>query len=149
MLAMTASCFTIEIWEGYFGARYWPLMLLLVADILFAIKAVGIYRKLPKDKIKVDLSFLKTKPILKLLLAFAVTATYAGLMEPLGYVISTILFGMIMGAILGQRNPIKLFLASVIITMVIYAVFVWGLGVMVPRGADPIYYFGLWLEMLI
>ena len=54
-----------------------------------------------------------------------------------------------MGALLGQRNPIKLLLASVVITLVIYAIFVWGLDVMVPRGKAPIYYFGLWLEMLI
>ena len=65
------------------------------------------------------------------------------------WVIATILFGMAMGAILGQRNPIKLLLASVVITLAIYAIFVWGLDVMVPRGKAPIYYFGLWLEMLI
>lgn len=148
-LAMTANCMSIEIWEGYFGARYWPLLLLIIADLLFAAKTIGVYRKLPKDAIKVDFSFMKSKAIHRLLLAFVATIAYAAIMELAGYVIATVLFGMAMGAILGQRNPIKLVLASLVITMVIYAIFVWGLDVMVPRGKAPIYYFGLWLEMLI
>ena len=148
-LAMTANCMTVEIWEGYVGARYWPLVLLVIADALFLAKTVGIYRKLPKSEIKADFSFMKSAKIHRLLLAFIATIAYVAILEIVGYVIATVLFGMAMGAILGQRNPIKLLFASVVITLVIYAIFVWGLDVMVPRGKAPIYYFGLWLEMLI
>lgn len=148
-LAMTASCSTIEIWEGYFGARYWPMMLLVAADLIFLAKTVEIYRKLPKEAKKVDFSFMKAVSTHRLLLAFVATIAYALLMEPVGFFISTILFGIVMSAILGQRNPIKLVGASVLITVAIYAIFVWGLDVMVPRGRAPLYYFGLWLETLI
>ena len=59
-LAMTAYCGTIEIWEGYVGARYWPMFLLVIADLLFLAKTIGVYKSLPKEAKKVDLSVFKS-----------------------------------------------------------------------------------------
>ena len=92
-LAMTANCMTVEIWEGYVGARYWPLVLLVIADALFLAKTVGIYRKLPKSEIKADFSFMKSAKIHRLLLAFIATIAYVAILEIVGYVIATILYG--------------------------------------------------------
>ena len=70
-------------------------------------------------------------------------------MEPLGFFLASLLYGIVMSAILGMRNPIKLVLISLSLTVAIYAIFVWALDIMVPRGAGSLYYFGLWLETLI
>lgn len=148
-LAMTAYCGTIEIWEGYVGARYWPMFLLVIADLLFLAKTIGVYKSLPKEAKKVDLSVFKSPRTHKLLLAFAATIAYAAIMEPLGFFLASLLYGIVMSAILGMRNPIKLVLISLSLTVAIYAIFVWALDIMVPRGAGSLYYFGLWLETLI
>lgn len=149
LLAMTVNCGSIEIWEGYFGARYWPMMLLLAADLIFVAKTVSIYKKLPAESKKVDLSVFKKASTHRLLLAFAATIGYFAIMELLGFFLSSILYAIVMSAILGLRHPLKLVLSSVCITLVIYAIFVWGLDIMVPRGRGGLYYFGLWLETLI
>lgn len=148
-LGMTAYCGTIEIWEGYVGARYWPMFLLVIADILFVAKTIEVYKKLPKEAKKVDLSVFKATSTHRLLLAFAVTIGYTVIMEPLGFFLSSILYGIAISAILGMRNPIKLVLIGLGLSLLIYAIFVWALDIMVPRGADSLYYFGLWLETLL
>ena len=149
LLAMTVYSGSIEVWQGYVGARYWPMFLLVCADLIFIAKTVGILRKLPKEERKLDMSFLKEGKTHRLLAAFALTIVYAGVMQILGFFIATIVYAMCLSAILGLRNLVKLFLSSLVITVVIYVIFVWALDIMVPRGAGPLYYFGLWLETLI
>ena len=153
MIVMTFVSGGIEIWENVTGARYWPMVLLLIADVLFAVKTVGVVRKMKKEgtPFKVDLSVFKKKNTIRLLLAFGATIAYVALMTPLGFVISTFLYAMAMSWILGLtgwKNLWKLALVAFCITAVIYAIFVWGLGVMVPRGQGQLYYFGLFLETL-
>ena len=63
--------------------------------------------------------------------------------------LSTILFAMGLSWLLGMRSIPKMFLSALVVTAIIYAVFVWGLDVMPPRGIGPIYEFSSWLEYLI
>ncbi len=148
-VAMTIYSGSIEIWQGYVGARYYPMCLLIVADLIFVAKTWGVYKNLPKESKKVDFSFMKNSRIKKLLLAFALTVAYAFVLNPLGFFIATLLYAMALSAILGLTHIGKLVLSSVVITIAIYAIFVWSLDIMVPRGAGPLYYFGLWLETLL
>lgn len=148
-VAMTIYSGSIEIWQGYSGARYWPMVLLVIADLIFLLKTYKLLKTLPKEDRKVELGFIKQKNVQKLLLAFVVTAAYAGIMELVGFVIATFLYAIALSMILGLHKPAKLVLSSFVITMAIYAIFVWGLDIMVPRGQGALYYFGLWLETLI
>lgn len=148
LLAMTAYSGSIQVWQGYVGARYWPMFLLVCADLIFIAKTFRIFKNLPKEERKLDLGFLKDNRIHKLLAAFALTIVYAFVMQLLGFFIATVLYGMCLSAILGLHSIVKLFLSSLIITLVIYVIFVWALDIMVPRGVGPLYYFGLWLETL-
>lgn len=148
-VAMTIYGGSIEIWQGYTGARYWPMFLLVIADLIFLLKTYKIARNLPKEDRKVDFGFIKQKNVQKLLLSFVITAAYAGIMELVGFVIATFLYAVALSVILGLRKPVKLVISSFAITMGIYAIFVWGLDIMVPRGQGALYYFGLWLETLI
>lgn len=148
-IAMTIYSGSIEIWQGYVGARYYPMFLLAVADIIFAAKTVGIYKNLPKEEKKLDLSFLGETKIRKLLLSFILTIVYAFVLQPLGFFIATFIYAMTLSAVLGLKNIPKLVISGFVITAAIYAIFVWALDIMVPRGSGPLYYFGLWLEMLL
>lgn len=150
-IAMTAYSSQIEVWQGYVGARYWPMMLLVIAVIIFGFKTYSIFKKIPKEErsFKVDFSVFKEKSTQKLLFSFVLTILYVASMSLLGFFFSTILYAAVLSWVLGLRNPLKLLLASLIITIVIYAIFVWSLDIMVPRGAGVLYYFGLWLETLL
>lgn len=148
-LAMTVYSGSIEIWQGYVGARYYPMFLLTVADLIFTAKTIGIYKKLPKEERKLDFSFLGETKIRKLLLSFVLTIVYAFILQPLGFFIATFLYAVALSAVLGLKNIPKLAISSFVITAAIYAIFVWALDIMVPRGSGPLYYFGLWLETLL
>lgn len=141
----------IEIWEGYFGARYWPMMLTAFAVLIFAAKTWIIFRKLPKDdrKFSLDIFGFQDKGVQKLLASFLWVCLYAALLPYLGYVLATILLIMGLSVLLGMKGIGKIFLTAVCITMIIYAVFVWGLDTMPPRGVGPLYEISEWLEYLL
>ncbi|MBS6953071.1 MAG: tripartite tricarboxylate transporter TctB family protein [Enterocloster asparagiformis] len=150
-IAMFIYSGQIQIWEGYFGARYWPMMLIGFAILIFAVKTYTIFKKLPGEERKFSLKIfhLKETGVKKLLASFAWVCFYAWLLPYGGYVLSTILFAMGLSWLLGMRSLPKMFLAALAVTAIIYAVFVWGLDVMPPRGIGPIYEFSSWLEYLI
>ena len=50
--AMLVYSGQIEIWNGHVWARYWPMIILAVGVLLFAIKTWGVFRKLPKEELK-------------------------------------------------------------------------------------------------
>lgn len=150
-IATTIYSGKIEIWQNYYGARYWPMFFLIITDIIFAVKVFSIYKALPAEKksFKLEVSFFKEKSVQRLLLSFIVIIIYVLIVEYLGFFISTILLGMSLSFLLGCKHIGKLFISNFTMTIAIYAIFVWGLKVMVPRGAGLLYYFGYWLEGLI
>lgn len=148
-IAMTIYSSTISIWQGYVGARYWPMCLLIVADAIFFAKTFEIFKKLPKEERKVDFSFIKDTKVQKLLLAFLLTIVYSAIMSYLGFFIATFLYAMCLSTILGLKSIPKLIGSSLVLTIAIYAIFVWALDIMVPRGIGPLYYLGLTLETLL
>lgn len=154
LVFFTATTFysgKIEIWQNYYGARYWPMFFLIITDIIFAVKVFTIYKALPADKkgFKLEPSFLKEKGVQRLLTSFLVIIIYVLIVEYLGFFISTILLGMSLSFLLGCKHIVKLLISNLTMTIAIYAIFVWGLDVMVPRGTSFLYYFGYWLEGLI
>ena len=149
LILMTFYSGQIEIWNGDLGARIYPMCLLIIGDVIFLIKTIGVVKNLPSDKNKRKLFVnMDKKTIIRLLLAFLAIILYAVLMTRVGFFIATALYAAAMSAILGLRNIPKLILASLAITLIIYIIFVWLLGISVPRGAGQLYYFGLWLETL-
>lgn len=150
-IAMTIYSGKIEIWQDFFGARYWPMMLLIAADLIFAAKTHQIFKFMPVNerKLKINTSAFKEIGNQRLLLAFAITSMYAILLPYLGFFITTFLYAIGLSLILGLRHVLKLVSSSFVTTLGIYAIFVWGLDIMVPRGSGVLYYFGLWLETLV
>lgn len=64
----------------------------------------------------------------------AATGVYVFLMEPLGYVASTFLYVLGLPVVVGERSARGLVVSAVVMTVVLYVVFVRVLGVLVPEG---------------
>ncbi len=144
--AMLVYSGQIEIWNGHVWARYWPMIILAVGVLLFAIKTWGVFRKLPKEELKFDIKIFgfKERNIQMLLVSFAWLIFYALILPKAGFIISTFIFCVGMQLLLRGKLGWQVFA----ITAAIYVVFVWGLGTSVPRGVGPLYDFGRWLEYL-
>jgi hypothetical protein len=149
-IAMLIYSSQIAIWQGHIWARYWPMTLLVIAVILFGIKVVGIYKELPKEQRKFswEIFGLKNKNVRLLLLSFAWLLVYVAVLPKLGFVLTTLLFCIGMEMLLGAKFSLKTLLGAFAITITIYAIFTWGLGISVPRGVGRLYDFGKWLEYL-
>lgn len=141
--------FSIPVSQGDELGRYWPMGILIILIIMMIFKLIKVWKALPKEKIKVDLSFLKTAPIIRLVLAIVALVIYAYILGKLGYVLSTILFCLAVEFLIGVRSIPKALLASLGITVVLFAVFSWGLDVSLPRGTGVLESFGKWLEYLV
>ena len=150
-IAMTAYGMTIQIWGEYWAARYYPVFLLVIAVILFTAKVIKIWKKLTPEQRKFNLDFLglKNKDTQRLLIGFALLLAYAAIIPYLGYILSTIALVTALSMLLGAGDIRKALLTAVIITVVIYAIFVWGLSVRPPRGVGPLYNISMWIENLI
>ena len=149
MVAMTVYSGSIEIWDKYWGARYYPMIILLLIDGLLLYKTIKILKALQKDEKKIDISVFKQKGVIRLLVAFAATFVFVFTLEKLGFVLGVFLYGMVLCYLLGCRKLWLIPLISLAVTIAIYAIFAWGLEIMLPRGTGVLYYFGLWLETLV
>ena len=141
----------ITIRNDYYGARYWPMVLIVIAIVIFSIKVYRIWKKLPAEERKLNIGVfgLNEKGTQRLLMSFALTIAYAALLPYGGYILTTIIFGMLAAWLIGAENIGKMLLAGVGACVPVYAVFVWGLGVMPPRGAGFLYDISLWIERLV
>lgn len=149
--AMFVASFSIPIWDGDIITRLWPQIFLVIMMVLFTIKTVGIWHKLPKNQPKISIKkiFEQGNPgTRRLLLTFAVLVVYIFSLQYGGFFLMTTLFTAFISLMLGAK-PIKALIVGVCITGIIYAIFVWGLGIRPPRGIGFIYDFSLWLENLL
>ncbi len=64
----------------------------------------------------------------------AATGAYLFLMEPLGYVASSFLYALGLPTVVGERSVRGIAISAVVLTVVVYLVFVRVLGVLVPEG---------------
>ena len=132
-------------------SRYWPMGILIVLAVLLVIKIVNLLRKMPAEqrKFKFDLSFLKEKGNIRLLLSFVWLLVYSWLLPYGGYILTTIVFCLGVMYLLGARNIGKMLLGSVCITVALFIIFSWGLRVSLPRGYGVLEDIGKWLEYLV
>lgn len=149
--AMAIYSGQIEIKDGHTGARYWPMVMLAVIIILMLIKIVKIWRFLPQEQRKFNLGVfkLKEKGVQNLLLSMAWLLLYILVLPYAGFVLSTIILFAGMAWLTGGRKVLPILIASVGITLAVWAVFVWGLDVHPPRGFGILEDFSIWLEYLV
>ncbi|MHC1787359.1 MAG: tripartite tricarboxylate transporter TctB family protein [Christensenellales bacterium] len=131
----------------------WPQVILALVIICVVINIINIIRK-NKGKPEFSLSallagipaFLKGK----LFLGIAIVVAASFILEPLGFMVTSFLFLIAYGLLLGDRKYLRLVLVSLVITVFLYVVFGVLLQVNLPRGTVPFLRdFALFVERLL
>lgn len=136
------------------GAEQWPQAILILMFIGIAINLYKYFKK--NSRADISAAFKDFFPSVlrfgksKLFMGMALVVIMALMYEPIGFMVTCLLFLFSYGLLLGQRNIPLLILTSVLITIILYIGFSVMLGVMLPRGQVPfLRNFALFVESLI
>ena len=136
------------------GAEQWPQAILVLMLIALAFNVIRFFKINKKEDIEAAFKdffpaigrFVKSKLFLGMVLVVVMALMY----EPVGFMLTCLLFLFAYGLLLGQRNIPMLILSSVIITIILYIGFAVFLGVLLPRGQIlPLRNFALFVESLV
>ena len=131
----------------------WPKVIIILLEICLIINIIQIIRK-NKGKEEFTLKyFVSTIPGFfksKMFLGIIILTAASMLLETLGFVVTAILVLFAYGALLGEKNFVRLGIASVLIALVLYIVFSGLLSVNLPRGTIGFLRdFALFLESIV
>ena len=131
----------------------WPKVIIILLEICLIINIIQIIRK---NKGKEDFSlkaFVATIPNFfksKMFVGIIILTVASLILETLGFVVTAILVLFAYGALLGEKNYVRLGIASVVIALVLYIVFSGMLSVNLPRGTIGFLRdFALFLESIV
>ena len=131
----------------------WPKVIIILLLICLVINIIQIIKR-NKGKEEFTLKyFASTIPGFfksKMFLGIIILTAASLLLETLGFVVTAVLVLFAYGALLGEKNFVRLGIASVIIALVLYIVFSGLLSVNLPRGTVGILRnFALFLESIV
>ena len=131
----------------------WPKVIIILLEICLIINIIQIIRK-NKGKEEFTLKyFVSTIPGFfksKMFLGIIILTAASLLLETLGFVVTAVLVLFAYGALLGEKNLVRLGIASVIIALVLYMIFSGLLSVNLPRGTIGFLRdFALFLESIV
>ena len=131
----------------------WPKVIIILLLICLVINIIQIIKR---NKGKEDFSlkaFVATIPNFfksKMFVGIIILTAASLLLETLGFVVTAVLVLFAYGALLGEKNFVRLGIASVIIALVLYIVFSGLLSVNLPRGTIGfLRNFALFLESIV
>ncbi len=136
------------------GAEQWPQAILILMVIAICFNLYKYFKTHSKEEIKEAfrnffpgiVSFVKSKLFIGMVLVVVMALMY----EPVGFMVTCLLFLFSYGLLLGQKNIPLLILTSVVITVILYIGFSVLLGVMLPRGQIGfLRNFALFIESLV
>ena len=136
------------------GAEQWPQALLILLIPALCWNIYQYWKRNGKEKILASFEdffpsvgrFVKSK----LFLGMVLVSVMALLYEPVGFMMTSFLFLIAYGYLLGQRKWYLLAGTSMLITVILYVGFAVMLGVMLPRGQVAfLRNFALFVESLI
>ncbi len=136
---------------GDIGEAAWPQTLIVLALIFLVLNIVTLIKKMPKEEkevIKFNASYFMDFFKSKLFVGMAILVVYSQILQFLGFVVSSLLLFVAYARLLGEKDPKKLAIVSVIAITIFYIVFGVGLGIMLPRGQGVFRTFALFLESL-
>lgn len=120
----------------YAGAQVVPRLLGIILAVLSALLIVQAVVRLKKNKAE-DGEKMTREDLLSVVLTFAVTIFYVTAMQPLGFILSTVVFLFLLMNVLApkeKRKPIMFLLISVVFTAIVFVAFRIGLSQLLPRG---------------
>lgn len=121
--------------ENELGAAFWPQIILVIIIVLSAVNIVTSLKKLKEEGkstvAHIDIAgFFKSK----LFIGMMEVAILSIVLPVIGFIPSCILFIIGYGVLLNAPSKLKLAIAAVLITIVIYILFQGVLDIMLPRG---------------
>ena len=131
----------------------WPKVIIILLEICLIINIIQIIKR-NKGKENFTLkAFIATIPDFfksKMFVGILILAAASMLLETLGFVVTAILVLFAYGALLGEKNFLRLGIASVVIALVLYIVFSGMLSGNLPRGTVGFLRdFALFLESIV
>ncbi len=131
----------------------WPKAIIILLLICLAINIVQIIRRNRGKQDFTFSAFAKSIPVFlksKMFLGMLILAGASFVLETLGFMLTAILVLFFYGLLLGEKNILRLLIASVLITLLLYIIFSGFLSVNLPRGTVGfLRNFALSLESLI
>ncbi|MCI6152636.1 MAG: tripartite tricarboxylate transporter TctB family protein [Fusobacterium perfoetens] len=126
------------------GAAFWPRIILILMIILLFSNLITNLKQKKIEKINI-FDFFKSKLFIGMLLIVFMTIS----MSYIGFITSCFIFLIAYGALLGEKNIIKLIIFSFIITAILYIVFQGLLDIRLERGIGIFRNIALSLETII
>ena len=131
----------------------WPKTIIILLEICIIINIIQIIKK---NKGNPDFSlgaFAKSIPDFlksKLFLGIVIMVAASFMLETVGFIVTALFVLFFYGMLLGEKNIVRLLIAAVCITLVLYIVFSGMLSVNLPRGTISfLRNFALWLESIV
>ena len=131
----------------------WPKTIIILLEICIIINIIQIIKK---NKGNPDFSlgaFAKSIPDFlksKLFLGIVIMVVASFMLETVGFIVTALFVLFFYGMLLGEKNIVRLLIAAVCITLVLYVVFSGMLSVNLPRGTISfLRNFALWLESIV
>ena len=131
----------------------WPKAIIILLEICIIINIIQIIKK---NKGNPDFSlgaFAKSIPDFlksKLFLGIVIMVAASFMLETVGFIVTALFVLFFYGMLLGEKNIVRLLIAAVCITLVLYIVFSGMLSVNLPRGTISfLRNFALWLESIV
>lgn len=136
------------------GAEQWPQGLLVILMIALCWNIFKYFKNNPRQEIAAAFGSLGTQTINffrgKLFFGMVMVMTMALMYEPIGFMVTSVVFLVAYGILLGERRPLILIGSALVITLILYIGFAVLLGVMLPRGQVPFLRdFALFVESLV
>ena len=131
----------------------WPKVIIILLLICLVINIIQIIKRNKGKETFTVKYFLSTIPSFfksKMFLGIVILTVASFLLETIGFVVTAILVLFFYGMLLGEKNIVRLAIASVCIALVLYIVFSGLLSVNLPRGTIGFLRdFALFLESIV
>ena len=132
------------------GAAFWPRVILVLIIVLSVVNLIQAIKKMKAEGATVTsgidvAGFFKSKLFIGMILVFA-----AALILPIiGFIPTCFIFLILYGLLLGDKKYLRLVIAALLITIVVYIIFQGALDIFLPRGKGVFRTFALALERLL
>lgn len=136
--------------QGNMDAAQWPQIIFGLLIICLIANMIKVFKETPAEKRNFDqLKQIHLSSILRSKVTWAFVTLFAVIpaLNTIGFIPTSLIFCVIFTMLFGERKPLRIGLAAVIITLVLYVLFI-NLNIMLPRGGSFFRSFHLFAEGL-
>lgn len=136
---------------GNMNAAQWPQLVFGLLAICIVVNMLLVWKKTPSEQRNLKpLKNIRISSIVKSKLFYGIIFLflYVLLLQYTGFIPGSLLFGVLYMILLGERKPLRIIAADLILVVIIYCLFI-NLEVMLPRGISVFRMFHLWTEGIV